>query len=325
MNIITTPPALREGDTIAILSPATAVKEEYIDGAAAFLRSRGFRVRVMPSAKGPQSGTYAASQSARIADFQAAVADPEIKAILCSRGGYGCVHIAASTPFALLRENPKWVIGFSDVSALHAMQLRAGVASIHAGMAKHLCQSAPDALSVGAFLSIIGGADEVTYRIPVDAPADAPNSLGSRRFLIEGECEGTLRGGNWAVLEGLLGTDMDPLRVADGEDVILFLEDVGEAVYRTDRMLWQLYLSGTLSRVKGLIFGDFSETGEDVNFGSTEAMIAARLKEWGVKCPVVGGFPVGHVDGRNLPLVQGWHARLSVGKEAVTLSLRAND
>lgn len=315
-----TPPGLREGDTVAILSPATAVKEEYIDGAAAFLRSRGFRTVVMPAAKGPKSGTYAAAQEARIADFQAAVADPEVKAILCSRGGYGCVHLAAATPLSLLRENPKWVIGFSDVSALHAMMLRAGVASLHAGMAKHLTQSPADALSVSAFLSILGGAEEVTYRIPVDAH-EGPNTLGERRFLIEGECGGMLRGGNWAVLEGLLGTDMDPLRIADGEEVILFLEDVGEAVYRTERMLWQLYLSGTLERVKGLIFGDFSETGEDINFGSAEAMIAARLKEWGVKCPVVGGFPVGHADGRNLPLVQGAKARLSVTREEIMLSM----
>lgn len=317
-----TPPALREGDTIAILSPATAVKEEYIDGAAAFLRERGFRVRVMPAAKGPKSGTYAASQQARIDDFQTAIADPEIKAILCSRGGYGCVHIAASTPLSLLSNNPKWVIGFSDVSALHAMMLRAGVASLHAGMAKHLCLSPADALSVSAFLSILGGGDEIVYSIPIDADCDKPNSLGSKGFRTTGTCEGTLRGGNWAVLEGLLSTDMDPLHIGEGEDVILFLEDIGEAVYRTERMLWQLHLSGTLSRAKGLIFGDFSETGEDVNFGSTEAMIAARLKEWGICCPTVAGFPVGHIDGRNLPLIQGAKTRLEISDDSVTLSMR---
>lgn len=310
-----TPPPLKPGDTVAILSPATTVRPEYIDGAARFLEEHGFRALVMPAAKGPAAGTYAATEERRADDFMAALADPDVKAILCARGGYGCVHLLPRVPLALVRNNPKWVIGFSDVSALHALMQRAGVASLHAGMARHLCENPDTALSVATFLGLLGGATDVTYRFDAAAP-DAP------RVLLPGTARGTLRGGNLAVLDGLSGTGFDLLRILPDEDVILFLEDVGEAVYRTERMLWRLWLDGTLSRVRGLVLGDFSESGEDINFGSPQAMIEARLRQWGVSCPVVAGFPAGHVTGRNLPLVEGWDALLSADGLGVTLTMR---
>lgn len=310
-----TPPPLCQGDTVAILSPASAVRAGYIDGAVRFLEEQGFRAVVMPAAKGPADGTYAASEERRADDFTAALCDPAIKAILCARGGYGCVHLLPRVPLSLVRQNPKWVIGFSDVSALHALMQRAGVASLHAGMARHLCESAPSALSTATFLGLLGGATDVSYRFEAASP-DAPRTLNP------GTAHGTLRGGNLAVLDGLAGTGFDLLRIAPDEDVVLFLEDVGEAVYRTERMLWRLMMDGTLKRVRGLIFGDFSDYGEDINFGSPQAMIEARLRQWGIDCPVVTGFPAGHIPGRNLPLVEGWDATLCADGLGVTLTMR---
>ena len=130
------PRPLRQGDTIAIISPATTVREEYIDGAARLLEGAGYRVRVMPHAKGPADGTFAATAADRLADFTEAYLNPQVRAILCARGGYGCIHLIDSIPPQMLAADPKWVIGFSDVSALHAMMLHAGAMSLHAPMAQ---------------------------------------------------------------------------------------------------------------------------------------------------------------------------------------------
>lgn len=310
MTDIITPLPLQTGDKIAIISPATSVNPDFVGGAAAMLLEWGFRPMVYPGALGPADGTYASSADQRFEDLQKAITDPEIKGVLCARGGYGCVHLIDKLPVELLRDNPKWIIGFSDVSALHAMMHRAGVASLHAGMAKHLTQTPTDDISVRTFLDILRGATEISYTIPVSEQTNA---------LINGEAEGELRGGNFAVLSGLADTPFDLLSVKEGEGVILFLEDVGEAVYQTERMLYRLHLNGTLKHIKGLVMCDFNDYRKDINFGTPNAMIAHRLKQWGVDIPVVSGFPVGHIEGRNLPMVEGWQCRLSVSPHAITL------
>ena len=140
------PPALMPGDTIAIISPATTVKEEYVFGAERRLQELGYKVRIMPGTLGPADGSYASSAERRLKDLQNAIADADFKAILCA-------------------SNPKWLIGYSDISALHAMMRRAGVASIHAPMAKHLSTEPEDDAAINALLQILRGNDSLTYNL----------------------------------------------------------------------------------------------------------------------------------------------------------------
>ncbi|MBD5232245.1 MAG: LD-carboxypeptidase [Bacteroidales bacterium] len=299
------PEPLKKGDTIAILSPATTVKEEYVRGAAAAIEARGFRALIMPHALGPASGSYA-SASAEF-DMREALRNPEVKAIFCARGGYGAVRLAAVFNPEIVANYPKWLIGFSDISVLHALWQKAGIVSLHAPMAKHLTLLPADDECTRLLFDLLTTPEpRIDYHEPT-SPLSLP-----------GEGEGTLLGGNLAVLSHLIGTPYDVLMPHDGEDTILFIEDIGEAIYATERMLWQLYLSGALFRYKGIIAGQFTDARADKNFPSTAMMIFSRLKEWGVKCPLANEFPAGHVD-RNLPLPLGSRVRLTVAPGSTRL------
>lgn len=305
------PQPLKKGDKIAIISPASVVRPEYIDGAAEAIAARGFVPVVMPHAKGPADGSYSASEHDRTADFALAWNDTAIRAVLCARGGYGCVSILPAIPGSMLRANAKWLIGFSDVSALHAMLQSCGVASVHGPMARHLTEEPADDPSTEALFPILTGTDTVTWSTPA-------SSLD-----FHGEAQGRLRGGNLAVLNGLAGSRFDILRVdpAD-EDVILFMEDIAEPIYKVERVLWRLRLNGTLNRVAGLVFGAFTDYRPDRNFASMEEMIRHRILDWGLEgIPVAFNYPVGH-QRANLPLIEGALARLSVTPAGVTLEMQ---
>ena len=304
------PDLLAPGDKIAIISPATTVRPEYIDGAVSLLRDKGFSPIVMSHAKGPAEGSFAATAAARIADFQTAWCDSEVKAVLCARGGYGCVEILPAIPPSMLRANAKWLIGFSDVSALHAMLHSSGIASLHAPMARHLAEEPADDPCTEALLRILTSAEATEYNLPAH-----PDNFG-------GEAEGRLRGGNLAVLNGLANTRFDMLDVKPAdEDTILFIEDIAEPIYKVERVLWRLRLNGTLNRVAGLIFGTFTDYKPDRNHASMEAMIRQRILDWGLEgIPVAFGFPCGHT-ADNLPLIEGCMASLSVSPAGVTLRM----
>lgn len=275
-------------------------------GAERMLRECGYEAEVFPGALGPANGTYAASHESRVADLRQALTDPGVKAILCARGGYGCVHLLPEIPVEMVRENPKWIIGFSDVSALHALWHKAGVMSIHSPMAKHLTLEDKDDECSRMLLSILDG-------------ADPEYEFTGHPFNREGVAEGILRGGNLAVLNGLAGTPYDILEVEEGEDVILFIEDISEAVYAVERMLMRLVLSGSLQRLKGLIVGQFTDYKEDRNHGTMERMIDSLLRRHGIDSfPVVFNFPVGHVR-ENFPLIEGREVILSVSSYSFSL------
>lgn len=292
------------GDTVALLAPASAVKPEYCDGAEEWLESHGFRVRRYPSAGGV-SGSYSASEEVRIAELKEAFCNPEIKGILCARGGYGCVQLLEEiSPTAM--ENPKWIIGFSDISALHAMMQTLGFRSLHAPMAKHLTLHPSDSVSRAILTSMTSGIQpEVVY------PTD--------RRSVCGVAQGMLIGGNLAVINGLADTPWDPFRLARQKECILFIEDISEAIYAVERMLFRLYLSGTLNRLKGLIVGQFTEYRPDRNFDCMEDMISKRLRQWEIDIPTAFDFPAGHVEG-NYPLILGQDIRLVVTPETTALT-----
>ncbi|MCM1028924.1 MAG: LD-carboxypeptidase [Pseudoflavonifractor sp.] len=285
------PPALKPADRIAILSPSGAVKPALIDSAAAAIASAGFAPVVMPHAKG-QKGTYSGDVNERFADMAAAVADRSIKAILCARGGYGAVHLLDRLSALPLRANAKWLIGFSDISALHALWSAYGIASVHGPMARHLSVNGAGHPATRALFAILRG-----EKVEVTAPAHPLNR--------EGRTAGVLLGGNLAVLHGLVGSRYDMLR----PDSILVIEDINEPIYRVERMLWQMKLSGVLERLRGLIVGNFKGADADANHESVEAMIAAMTSGYGY--PVAFGAPVGHIL-ENMPLRLSAPAVMSV-------------
>lgn len=307
-NRLIIPAPLPKGATIAIVAPATTVKKEYVEGAASFLTTKGYEPLVMPAVLGPAAGTFAASHESRLSDLLNAVENPLVGAILCARGGYGCVHLIADrTLAAAVTRHPKWLIGFSDISALHALWHSCGVASIHGPMAKHLTTERPDDPCTTKMMEMLAGNPGMDYTFP-SSPHNRP-----------GRATGELRGGNLAVLNGLAGTPFDMLAVAGDEDVILFIEDISEKIYAVERMLMRLHLSGSLSRLKGLIIGQFTEYNPDRNFGSMEAMIDALLTRCGITdIPVAFNFPAGHVS-ENYPLIEGSMAELDVTSTSVTL------
>lgn len=302
------PEALRKGDKIAIVSPASCVKEEFVAGAVVRLLERGYNPVVMPHATNCVDGSYAAPLQDRLQDITEAILDKDVKAILCARGGYGCVHLLSGLPAEMIALNPKWIIGFSDVSALHALWLTAGVASIHGPMAKHLATEPADDLYTEALFNILESGGEFDY------------TVSSLRHTGEGSWRGILRGGNLAVLNGLAGTPYDTLNVKDNEDVILFFEDISEPIYAVERMLMRLYYTGSLQRAKGLIFGQFTDYKPDRNHENMEEMIFKLLSRLGIidRIPVVSGFPTGHVK-ENYPVTEGARVELEIGPGNVRL------
>lgn len=293
------PAPLREGDLIAIVSPSGTVKAELVTDAAEVLRANGWRVRIYPHALGKWR-TYSGTPDERFADLSDALTDPEVKAILCSRGGYGAVHLLDRLSQLPLRDNPKWIIGYSDISALHALMHRNGIASIHAPMAKHLSAFEGKDDDARALFDLLSGRP-FSYEIP-------SNPLNRT-----GTAEGPLAGGNLAVIADLISTPYDVIRPG----CILFIEDIAEPVYKTERILYQLKLSGVLGRISGLIVGAFTEYNRDVDGLTMDEMIHQMVADY--TYPVAFGVPVGHID-HNLPLPVSLPTRLTVTPTSTTLT-----
>lgn len=293
------PKPLKAGDKVAILSPASHIKDALVDGACNVLAQWGFEPVVCNHCKG-RCGTYSASSEERLADLTWALNEPSVRAIMCSRGGYGAVHLLHELHHDLLTRDPKWLIGFSDISALHATWVHAGIASMHAPMAKHLCECGLDDCCNKEMLNVLMGG-KPQYEIE------------AHEFNRQGVVKGQLVGGNLAVLSGLLGTPFNILEAGK----ILFIEDIGEDVYKIERMLYALQLGGVLEKLKGLIVGQFTEyKSPDRNGESMYDMIRRMVAPYDY--PVAFNFPVGHVDD-NRPLIEGADVELSVTSGNTTL------
>lgn len=289
-NNIIFPAALKPGDTIAICSPASPVASFKVEGAKRVLEKEGWKVRVMPHTLG-RSGIYSGTDQDRFNDLSDAFLDPEVKAIICSRGGYGMVHIMQRIDAIDLRAHAKWVVGFSDISALHAAMAANHVASIHASMAGHIMLGSDDPDNAALFAMLRG-----------ERP---PMSFASHSYDRVGTVDGTLLGGNLAVLAGLVNSRYDILL----RDKILFIEDVSEPIYKIERMLYQLRLSDVLPNLRGLIVGQFTEYRPDESYSDMHSMIADMVAPY--KYPVAFNAPIGHVD-HNIPMIESAHVTLKV-------------
>lgn len=293
------PPSLSQGDTIAIVSPSSIIKPQNVYKAIPVLNDQGWLTRVGQHAF-DRYGTYAGTDADRLADLSAALTDPAVNAILCSRGGYGAVHLLESLARLPLESNPKWIIGFSDISALHALMTSRGIASIHAPMTKHIAEYGADDPDTASLFSILRG-ESVSYELPPH-PADRT-----------GSADGMLVGGNLAVIAGLIGTPFDVLKPGR----ILFIEDVAEPIYKIERIFYQLRLSGVLAGLAGLIVGRFTNYSGDDDNPSMEAMIQRMVAPYDY--PVAFGAPIGHVH-HNIPLICGAGATLTVTPAATRIT-----
>ncbi len=289
-NEIAFPAPLKKGDKIAICSPAGPVKPEVVEDAVKVLIEQGWKVEVMPHALG-KNGYLSGTADERFGDMKAAFADPEVRAILCARGGYGVVHIMDRLNALPIENDPKWVIGFSDISALHALMARKGIASIHASMCAHIKEGADDPDNRDLFAILRG-----------ERPAHV---FDSHSFDRQGIATGVLRGGNLAVLAELINTPYDLLR----PDSILFIEDVAEPVYKIERIIYQLRLSGLLEKTRGMIIGQFTDYKPDSNHADMESMIRDAIA--GYDFPVAYNVPIGHVD-HNIPVIESATVTLKV-------------
>lgn len=294
------PPPLQKGDSIVVLTPASAVSAGKVENAVAALRAMGFKAGMSQYSRGNR-GTYCGTQQQRVDDLRRAILNPDVKAIICARGGYGVVQLLSELDKLPLRSNPKWIVGFSDISALHALMFKHGIASVHGPMGVNLAKSTHPSPSCRALMDVLQGS-----HMRYDIPYSRYNHLGT--------AEAPLVGGNLAVLTALIGTPYDMIRPG----TILFIEDVSEPIYKVQRMLYQLKLSGVLGKLKGIIVGDFTETpSADRNHSSMESMIADMVREYNY--PVAFGMPVGH--GKvNVPLVESVPVKLEVTDHGTTIT-----
>ncbi len=298
MNKTIYPPNLNSGDKAIIISPSGNIDLQYIKGACQVLQSWGLVVEIATHAE-EQYGRFGGTVDQRIADLQQAMDDPDVRLIFCSRGGYGIVHLLDKLNYEGIKKYPKWIVGYSDITALHLALLQEGIVSLHAPMARHLTEDSLDVAS--SYLK-----DSLFINMP-------DYSLDSHPLNREGLVRGKLFGGNLAVLSGLIGT---PYMVVP-ENGILFIEDIGEAPYKIDRMMWQLKLSGILSHISALIIGQFTDCTEDPLMGSTiYESIRDIVKDYNY--PLVFNFPVGHVK-ENYSLLHGAAVELEVSENNVKM------
>ena len=285
------PSFLKHGDKVVILSPSGKIEAQWVEGLKAVLESYGLVVSVAEHTLCAK-GRFAGSDNERIQDLQEAINDAQVKAIFCSRGGYGLARIIDKIDFSSLGEDPKWVVGFSDITVLHNALSLVGVASIHGIMAKHITLRAEGLDNLMAMLF----GENVGYEV------------ASHEMNKVGEASGQLIGGNLSVLYGLRGTPFD----LDYKGKILFIEDLGERLYHIDRMMQNLRLGGVFEQISGLVVGQFTDIDEDDSFdGGVYGVISEAVK--GYDIPVCFNFPAGHVD-NNQPLMLGAKYKLEVLK-----------
>lgn len=297
------PTPLKTGDTIAVISPSSVPDSATVAKGCATLRSWGYVPVVGAHALSSYHG-FAGTADERATDLLWALRNPSIKAIICSRGGDGAVQVLQRIPLKEFRNHPKWIMGFSDVTALHSAEVAAGVMSVHCSMCDGITMRG-ERDSVNMILRKLLQGELPTYQ----APAHPLNQ--------QGEATGILVGGNFSVFCGLAGSEYDFLNRAD-ESLILFIEDTDESMTKVDRMLHQLEIRGVLSKLKGIIVGHFSKYKSPENgFADMYEMLHEYLQFYHI--PVCYDFPVGHHSGKNYPMVEGCKVNLKVGQDGTLI------
>jgi len=289
------PPFLKKGDTVAIVSPCGKIQPEVIANAIKWLNSWELEVTLGKNCLNSWHN-FAGSDEDRLHDLQTALDDPEIKAIFCSRGGYGMIRLVDSLYFDEFIKHPKWIVGFSDVTFIHScLNNMLGFASIHGPMPLKFPDFSKKDASMDHLKNSLFG-EKISYTLP------------SNKQNIRGKSQGILIGGNLSALTNLNGSrsDFDPY------EKILFLEDIDEYLYQIDRMLWAMERCHDLSNLSGLIVGQFSSIKDnDIPFGSSLQLIFLQhFEKYGI--PICFDFPGGHEES-NFSLLLGSLTIMDVG------------
>jgi len=298
------PPYLQRGDTVGIIAISTRVTPQYIERVRERFEVWGLSVRYGKHILSEDDPSFAGTDEQRASDLQDMIDDPAVKAIVFYRGGYGAVRIMDMVDLSPLRQNPKWLTGFSDITLLHLALNRLRIESIHSTM-------------------------PVLFLFEAQRPDPSPESLRDALFgeihnysvqphsmNIAGQAEGRLVGGNLSIIYSAAGTRFD---LNLDEPSILFIEDVDEYIYHIDRMLHNLKLSGKLDRIKGVVVGHFADmkANRSISYEQVEELIHDMLKPYNI--PVMFGFPAGH-DRPNMSIYLGRRVYLSVTEDNASMT-----
>jgi muramoyltetrapeptide carboxypeptidase len=293
------PKKLRIGDKIGIISTARKITLEELTLAIKTLESWGLQVVLGSNLLGVDN-QFSGTIQQRSADLQSMIDDKSIKAILCARGGYGTVQVIDNIDFSNLKKNPKWIVGYSDVTVLHSHLNTLGLASLHATMPINFETNTKESLE--SFKKALFGIKD-----KIECKAHPYNKYG--------KVEGEVVGGNLSNLYSLLGSDSD----INTDGKILFIEDLDEYLYHMDRMIMNLKRNGKFTKLKGLIVGGMSDMNDNaIPFGKTaEEIILEHTKDYDF--PICFGFPAGHLtDNRCIRL--GVESVLEINENGVSLS-----
>ena len=292
------PKLLQKNDTVGIVSTARKISLEEIKPAIELLESWKLNMKVGKTI-GLEENQFAGTDEQRREDFQDMLDDDEVNAIWCARGGYGTVRIIDALDFSKFKKQPKWLVGYSDVTVLHSHIYDLGFETIHATMPINISKNSPEALR--SLKNALFGND-----LSYDIKSDRLNKVG--------KTEGELVGGNLSMLYSLLGSETS----IDTRGKILFIEDLDEYLYHIDRMMQNLKRNGYFEELKGLMVGSMSEMNDNaIPFGKTaKEIIFDTCKAYDF--PICFNFPAGHVDD-NRALIFGRTLQLAVGSKRSTV------
>ena len=296
--------ALKKGDEILILAPAKAIDLDCVLFAKTLLEKEGYCVSISKNCTN-RHHYFSGTEAERLSDLQEAIDNPNIKAILCARGGYGCVQIVDKIQWASFLRHPKWIIGFSDITVLHQRIQNMELTSIHGSMPLNFSSNSQE-----TFKTLFSSLRKEPYQIK--AKHNANNKLG--------KASGKLIGGNLSIIYSLLGTNDQ----VNFEGAVLFVEDVGEQLYSIDRMFYALSKSGVLDQICGLIVGGMtglSDTNPPIGMSLEEIVLSHFQYK---KTPVCFDFPAGHIDD-NRALVLGGNVNFNVKETGSTVEFYAHE
>ncbi|HEU4372721.1 MAG TPA: LD-carboxypeptidase [Telluria sp.] len=306
------PARLREGDVVGLIAPGGHTSDAAIEKSVRHIEALGFRARLGANLR-EVHGNYAGSVQQRLADLHAMFADPEVKAIWCIRGGSGCISLLSSLDYALIRANPKVLLGYSDITALHlAIQRHAGLVTFHGPVAS----STPSPYATAHLLAVLMD-PRPTYTIPM-AMENARQAMADPHYAIRtvhgGSASGPLMGGNLSMVSALAGTPY----AADFRGSILFIEEVNEAPYRIDRWMTQLDLSVGLKKAAAVMIGICEQcegSGEHITLTLDETF---DIHLQPLKAPAVTGYSFGHIRNQ-FTIPMGIRATLDTERQTLTL------
>ncbi len=296
-------PFLSAGDTIGLAATARKISREEIEPALKVFESWGLKVKLSSTLFETQN-QFGGTDEQRAKGFQELLDDPNVKAIICARGGYGTVRMIDLLDFTGFKQSPKWIIGFSDITVLHThIYTLTGLPTIHGPMLLNMQPERADEESLYQLRKLLTGEQPAYYS-------------GTHTHNKKGKSKGKLVGGNLSVLYSTLGSVSD----IDTKGKILFLEDLDEYLYHIDRMMMNLKRNGKLDNLAGLVVGDMSDMKDNaIPFGKTaEEIILEHTSAFNY--PVCFGFPAGH-EKKNLPLMMGAEYTLEVAENSVSLAL----